>query len=286
MATINAARYYRVDHALGSLTPGRQADILLVDDLEAFGVRSVVAKGALVVDDGEVVADLRRPLYPAFLKDTVRLAREARASDFAIAAPERATDALVRVIGAEILVSDERHIRVPAVDGAIPADVEQDVVKLAMLDRYGAAGPPAMAFLQGYELKRGALGTTYNPMYHNVLVAGVDDADMATAANALVAMGGGFVAVEGDEVVAVPLPLCGLMSDAAADEFLDGMRRIYAKARELGCTMGSPFHNLAFTTVCGELPFFKLSHEGPFDVAEREVRSLLVEQSAMVGEEA
>jgi adenine deaminase len=153
-----------------------------------------------------------------------------------------------------------------------------------MLDRYGADGPPAIAFLQGYGLKRGALGTTYNPMYHNVLVAGVDDADMATAANALAEMGGGFVAVEGDEVVAVPLPLCGLMSDAVAEDFLDGMRRIYEKARDLGCSMESPFHNLAFTTVCGELPFFKLSHEGPFDVAKREVRQLLVEQSAILSE--
>jgi len=286
MATVNAARYYRVDHAMGSLAPGRQADILLVDDLEEFRVRSVIAKGALAVRDGEVVADLAQPLYPAFLKDTVRLAHPATAATFAVPSPDDAGDALVRVIGGENLVSDERHIRLPAVDGQIRADPEQDVIKIAMLDRYGTEAPAAVAFLQGYGMARGAIGTTYNPMYHNVLVAGTDDEDMATAANVLAEMGGGFVAVEGDEVVAVPLALCGLMSDRPADEFIPAMERLYQKARELGCTMESPFHNLAFTAVCGELPFLKLSHAGLFDVQKRTVLPTLVDERALVGEGA
>lgn len=286
MATINAARYYRVDHRLGSLTPGRQADILLVDDLEEFRVRSVVAKGALAVRDGEVVARLTRPLYPAFLKDTVRLARPATAPTFAVPAPDDHGDALVRVIGGDNLVSDERHVRLPVVDGEVRPDPDQDVIKLAMLDRYGTDAPAAVAFLQGYGMRRGAIGTTYNPMYHNVLVAGVDDSDLATAANVLAEMGGGFVAVEGDEVVAVPLALCGLMSDRPADEFIPAMERLYAKARELGCTMESPFHNLAFTAVCGELPFLKLSHEGLFDVQRRTLLPMLVQDEALVAEGA
>lgn len=277
MATLNAARYYRVDHRLGSLAPGRQADVLLVDDLETFSVRSVVAKGELVVRDGDYVAALERPIYPAFLRDTVRLHEPATAAAFALHAP--GDDALVRVIGGDSLVSDERRLRLPVVDGQVCADTSQDAIKLAMLDRYGTDAPAAIAFLQGYGLKRGALGTTYNPMYHNVLVAGVDDDAMATAANALVEMGGGFVAVDGDEVVAVPLELCGLMSDQPADEFVPAMERLYEKARELGCTMESPFHNLAFTAVCGELPFLKLAHDGLFDVQRRVHLSTLVEET-------
>ena len=280
MATINAARYYRVDHALGSLAPGRQADVLLVDDLEDFRVHSVVAKGALVVRDGEVVAPLTRPLYPAFLKNTVKLHHDATAETFAIPAPDgdAAPDVLVRVIGGDNLVSDERHLRVPVRGGRLVADPDQDVIKLAMLDRYGVDDPASVAFLQGYGLRRGAIGTTYNPMYHNVLVAGVDDAAMAVAANALAAMGGGFVAVDGDDVLGVPLELCGLMSDRPADEFIPAMEELYAKVRALGCTMESPFHNLAFTAVCGELPFLKLAHDGLFDVQQRVHLPLLVER--------
>jgi adenine deaminase len=282
MATVNAARYYRVDHRLGSLAPGRQADILIVDDLASFGVSSVVAKGELAVADGEVVAPLQRPLYPAFLRGTVRLHRQADAMTFAVPAPDGATDVLARVIGGDNLVSDERHLRLPVVDGLVECDVDQDVIKLAMLDRHGAEAPAAVAFLQGYGIRRGAIGTTYNPMYHNVLVAGVDDEALATAANALAEMGGGFVAVDGDEVVGVALELCGLMSDEPASEFIPAMERLYAKAGELGCSMQSPFHNLAFTAVCGELPFLKLAHDGLFDVQQRRKLPTLVADEALV----
>jgi adenine deaminase len=282
MATVNAARYYRVDHRLGSLAPGRQADILVVDDLADFRARSVIAKGRLAVDDGEVVASLQRPLYPAFLKHTVRLHRPADAAAFAVPAPDGAADVLARVIGGDNLVSDERHLRLPVVDGSVECDVDQDVIKLAMLDRHGADAPAAVAFLQGYGIRRGAIGTTYNPMYHNVLVAGVDDEALATAANALAKMGGGFVAVDGDEVVGVPLELCGLMSDEPASEFIPSMERLYAKASELGCSMPSPFHNLAFTAVCGELPFLKLAHDGLFDVQQRRRLPTLVADEALV----
>lgn len=276
MATINAARYYRVDHFLGSLAPGRQADILIVDDLEKFDVRSVVAKGELVVEDGSYVGRLQRPTYPAFLKDTVRLAGPVEAATFEVPAPEGASEVTVRVIGGDSLVSDERHISLPVKDGMVVADTSQDVIKLAMLDRYAEEDEASIAFLQGYELKRGALGTTYNPMYHNVLVAGVDDSDMAIAANALAEMGGGFVAVDNGEVTAVPLNLCGLMSEQPAEEFIPALEALYAKVEEMGCTMEAPFHNLAFTAVCGELPFLKLSHIGLFDVQKREHLPMLV----------
>ena len=102
--------------------------------------------------------------------------------------------------------------------------------------------------------------------YDNVLVTGIDDDALAVAANALVDVGGGFVVVDGDQVTTVSMDLCGLMSDAPADEFIAAMEDLYEKARQLGCTMEAPFHNLAFTAVCGELPFLKLSHEGLFDV--------------------
>ncbi len=278
MATVNAARYYRVDHRMGSLAPGRQADILLVDDLASFSIRSVVAKGELVVRDGELIAPLQRPVYPAFLRDTVRLHRPATAQTFALPSVNGSVDALARVIGGDNLVSDERRLRLPVVDGEVRCDPAQDVIKLAMLDRNGADAPAALGFLQGYGIKRGAIGTTYNPMYHNVLVAGVDDEALALAANTLAELGGGFVAVDGDEVVAVPLELCGLMSDRPAEEFIPAMERLYAKARDLGCTMESPFHNLAFTAVCGELPFLKLAHDGLFDVQRRMRLPTLVEQ--------
>jgi adenine deaminase len=95
-------------------------------------------------------------------------------------------------------------------------------------------------------------------------------------------MGGGFVAVDGDDVVAVPLELCGLMSDRPAAEFIPAMERLYEKAGELGCSMESPFHNLAFTAVCGELPFLKLADDGLFDVQQRRTLPTVVADEALV----
>ena len=122
MGTINPARYYRVDHMIGSLAPGRQADILLVDTLEQFSVQGVIARGKQVVVDGEWTGGLERPVYPEFLRHTVKLSRHLDAADLVVHAPPGAETVMARVIGAESLLSDERHIALAVVDGAVPAD--------------------------------------------------------------------------------------------------------------------------------------------------------------------
>lgn len=272
MGTINAARYYRVDHRIGSITPGRQADVVLVDSLESFRVQGVIARGEIVVSDGAWVGRLERPVYPEFMKHTVRLARPVEASDLVLRAPAGVDRVTVRVIGAETLLSDERHVELPVVDGAVQADVAADVLKVAMLDRYARFAEPALAFLQGYALKRGAIGTSYNPFYNNVMVLGTNDADLALAANEVASLGGGFVAVADGEVLgSVALPLLGLLSDGPADEVVPALEELYRIVNEdLGCTMPWPFHNFAFTAVVGELPILKLSDRGLFDVLRRE----------------
>lgn len=278
MGSLNTARYYRVDHLVGSLNPGRQADILLVGDLERFDVQTVIAKGAVVVADGEREHRFERPVYPAFLRNTVALQRPVAAEDLAVVAPEGAETVTVRAIGAESLLSDERRFELPvAGDGTIAADVEGDVLKVAMWDRYGRWAEPAVAFMQGFKLKRGAIATSYNPFYNNVMALGTNDADMALAANTVDELGGGFVAVaDGELLGSVALPLCGLLSDGDADEVVPELERLYAQVAELGCAIEWPFHNFAFTAVVGELPILKLCDRGLFDVAKREHLSTIV----------
>jgi adenine deaminase len=279
MGSVNTARYYRVEHLLGSLTPGRQADILMVGDLERFDVQTVIAKGTVVLVDGERRHRFQRPVYPAFLQGTVELARPIEVEDLALRAPEGASRVLVRAIGAESLLSDERRFELPVCgDGRVEADVEGDVLKVAMWDRYGRWAEPAVAFMQGFKLKRGAIATSYNPFYNNVMSLGTNDADMALAANTVAELGGGFVAVADGEVLgSVALPLCGLLSDADADEVVPELERLYAQVAELGCAIEWPFHNFAFTAVVGELPILKMCDRGLFDVAKREHLSTIVE---------
>ena len=278
MGSYNTARYYRVDHLLGSLAPGRQADILMVGDLERFDVQTVIAKGTVVVADGERKHRFQRPVYPAFLQGTVALQRPVEVEDLALRAPEGAERVTVRAIGAESLLSDERRFELPvAGDGTVGADVEGDVLKVAMWDRYGRWPEPAIAFMQGFKLQRGAIATSYNPFYNNVMSLGTNDADMALAANTVNELGGGFVAVaDGELLGSVALPLCGLLSDGDADEVVPELERLYAQVAELGCAIEWPFHNLAFTAVVGELPILKLCDRGLFDVAKREHLSTIV----------
>jgi len=281
MGSYNTARYYRVDHLVGSLAPGRQADILMVGDLERFDVQTVVAKGTVVVDDGEHRHEFRRPVYPAFLKGTVGLRRPVEVEDLAVRAPAGAAEVTVRAIGAESLLSDERRFTMPvAADGTVAADVERDVLKVAMWDRYGRWAEPAVAFMQGFKLKRGAIATSYNPFYNNVMALGTNDADLALAANTVNELGGAFVAVADGEVLgAVPLPLVGLLSDGDADEVVPQLERLYAQvADDLGCAIEWPFHNFAFTAVVGELPILKMCDRGLFDVAKREHLTTIVEE--------
>jgi adenine deaminase len=282
MGSVNTARYYRVDHLVGSLTPGRQADILMVGDLERFDVQTVIAKGTVVVADGERRHRFDRPEYPAFLKGTVGLARPVTAADLAVRAPEGATEVTVRAIGAESLLSDERRFTLPVTSGGtVEADVEGDVLKVAMWDRYGRWEEPAVAFMQGFQLKRGAIATSYNPFYNNVMALGTNDADIALAANTVNELGGGFVAAADGEVLgSVPLPLVGLLSDGDADEVVPQLERLYAQVADLGCAIEWPFHNFAFTAVVGELPILKMCDRGLFDVAKRKHLSTIVEEEA------
>src|SRR5262249_19498905 len=215
---------------------------------------------------------LERPTYPAFLQRTIKLRRRVAPEDLRLEAPQGRSQVTVRVIGGELLVSDERHFQVPVVDGSVPSDVAHDVLKIAMFDRYGRWDKPSIGFIQGYGLQRGAVGTTYNPFYNNVMVMGTNDADMAVAANAVAATSGGLVAVENGRVLAgVELPLLGLLSDKTAAEFIPGLERLYAAVDSLGCKMQFPFHNLAFASLAGELPNLKLADLGLFDVTKRQL---------------
>lgn len=276
MATLNPARFYRVDDWLGSITPGRQADLLLVGSLEAFDVQTVIAKGNPVIEDGEWVVELHRPTYPQQFRDSVRLARPARAEDLRVPVDGGDT-ALVRAMGAETLVSDERHVELPVVERSVVSDVDQDVLKIAMWDRHGRQDLPAVAFLQGYGLKRGAFASSYNPFFNNIMALGVADEDLALAANEVAAMGGGFVAVADGEVLArVELPLLGLLSDRTAEELTEQMIAVTDAVADLGCGIESPFANFALCAVVGEVPYLKMSDRGLFDVGRRRVYPTLV----------
>jgi adenine deaminase len=231
MATINNAEAFYAQRDFGVVAPGRYADLLLVSNLRDFTIETVLFGGATAVESGEFLLDLPKTEYPDFVRDTVRLPQPITADDLTFRVDAEAGAIDVRVIGVTegSLVTDERHARLSVGDaGVVAADTQNDVLLLAMIDRFGKGTGVGVGFVQGFGLQRGAIASTANAVCENIVIVGVDPTDMAIAANHLAAVGGGKVVVDRGEIVAqVGLPICGLLAEAPMHEVADAFRQAF-----------------------------------------------------------
>ena len=271
MGTLNAARYHRL-HEYGAVAPGYLADIVAVPDLEDFRPAAVWKRGRLVASEGEAVGDIRGPAAPEWMRGSVRVP-ELWAADFAVSANGR-----VRVIGVESgqivtrALMDEPARR----DGRAVADPPRDLAKIAVVERHRGTGRIGVGFVRGFGLQRGALASTYAHDAHNVVVVGVDDADMAAAVNRLSETGGGQVAVAGGRIVGeVPCPIGGLLSDRPVEEVAAGVGHMHEAVRDLGATLLSPFMAMSFLAL-SVIPELKITDRGLVDTVKFELVPLEV----------
>ncbi len=280
-ATINAASLLGVEKDIGSVAPGKFADLVIVDDLALFNVFAVIASGRLVWSNGRMLAPLTRPDYPAWMRETVKVKRDLTLEDLRIPAPSGRRRVVARAIGVTdgSLISDELRVEVEVKSGEITQDTSQDLLKVAMVDRFGRFEGAGLGLIRGFGLERGAVGTSYNGLCQNLLVVGVDDGDMLLALNRMATLGGGFVVVAGGKVLAeLPLPLYGLLTDSSLEEATARLDGVYRAMDGLGCPLKKgPLHTLAFTGVCGEIGHLKIGHAGLFDVAARRFVPILVD---------
>jgi adenine deaminase len=267
MGTLNAARYHRL-HDRGAVAPGYVADIVAVPDLETFRPARVWKRGRLVAVDGQAL-DIPPTSAPDWMRGSVRV-RELAAADFRIAA---LGDGRVRVIGVEPGQIVTRALVEEAArrDGEVVADPARDLAKIAVVERHRETGRMGLGFVRGFGLARGALASTHAHDAHNVVVVGVDDADMAAAVNRLREVGGGQVAVAGGRVEAeVPCPIGGLLSDRPAEEVAAAVERLEAAAHELGVTLPSPFMAMSFLAL-SVIPELKITDRGLIDTVRFEL---------------
>jgi adenine deaminase len=266
MATINPASYHRLRH-LGAIAPGYQADILVLDDLKSFKPRLVLKRGA--------PPQFTKLEVPEWVRQTMHLAPVTAASFRIPAGPKHIR--VIRVIPAQLLTGTE--VVEPAVhDGAlIVADPRRDLVKIAVLERHHATGRIGLGFATNVGLKRGAFASTVAHDAHNVVVLGVDDADMAACASRLADIGGGIVIAEGGRVVEeLPLPVAGLMSDRPLADVYERLRSMESRLVALGVTMTAPFMSLSFLAL-SVIPELKITDRGLVDVAKFELVPLGIE---------
>jgi len=259
MATLNAAEHFGLDDR-GALAPGRRADLVLFSDLHDVRAEQVYVGGRLVARDGEMLERHRTPPEP--LGSTMHVDW----SKVRLGIP--AAGSRIHVIGSipGQLLTEDLIVEARVDNGEAHADPARNLLKMAVIERYGKTGNVGLGFTSGLGLRRGAIAGTVAHDHHNLVVIGADDASMLTAARAVADAGGGLAAAHGDKLLAtMPLAIAGLMSDRPYREVADDLERVVAAARELGSPLDDPFMTMSFLAL-EVIPAIKLTDRGLVDV--------------------
>jgi len=277
MATLNTAEHFGVAGDVGSIAPGRFADILVVSDLDRLTVERVMAAGKFVPAEGWRPDRGSRYRYPKAATRTMRIRRALSSRDFRVAAPVASGRIRCRVI--EIV---ERQVLTRAVwedvdvrDGELRLDPSLDLAWLAVIDRHSGSAAIGRGLIRGYGIRQPCgVATTVAHDSHNLIVLGTDHDRMAEAANAVVAQGGGLCLCRaGGAPLSVPLPIAGLMSEASMEEMAQRMAELQAALNELGCQVEDPLMSLSFAAL-PVIPALRLTDQGLVDVEAFRIVSL------------
>lgn len=263
MASLNPARYFRLDHLLGGLAPGRLAHILIAPSLERPTPRLVMASGVIAAVDGALRQPLGRP-PAANLGSHPFTLTPPRAEDLRIPAGP-ATPPVISVV--DQTVTQREDLPVP-VEGGFYAP-SGEVMAASLFSRDGAER--GRALIKGFCPGLGGLASSAAHEVHGLLVAGQSPQDMAQAAAEVVGMGGGIVLVQGGQVRArLPLGLGGICSLGSVEETARGVEAMHAALRELGCTLDYPLWSFVFLPFTSVLRL-RITYQGVFDVREGRV---------------
>jgi adenine deaminase len=274
--TLNPATYSGLEQEVGGIAPGRFADLLLLDNLEGCRVREVIIGGKIVARDGSSLVRSTPCALPSDMFHALGLRPIITAEMFKIACAK--VSAKVRVMElVNSTITAQRIVELNTSEGAIAAGREQDLLKVAMLDRHHGTNKIAFGFLRGFGAKIGAVGLTTNLDENAPMIIGCDDADMALCANALIDAGGGMAIVHDGQVLdKLDFPLGGIFSLAPWQTVGVGLRRIQARLREMGSPFDKPIFALSFLPFV-TLPALRITARGLVDAKERRIVSLFAD---------
>ena len=270
MATINTARHFGLERELGSITPGRRADVILTSDLSALPVELVIAQGRVVAESGRLLVDCPRIDWPEAARNSVHLGRPLAAPDFRV--PAAGSRATVRVIGVVENQAPTRALtaELPVRDGFVQP--EGEVARIALVERHRGTGGVVNGFVQGFGYQgRMAVASTVAHDSHHMIVVGTCGDNMAAAVARLGELGGGITVFrEGVELAHVALPIAGLMSDRTAPQVAAAAESVNQAIRDCGCSMNNAVmqHVLLALVVIPEL---RISDLGLVDVTRFEM---------------
>ena len=259
-ASHSAARIFGLTDR-GLVAPGYRADINLLDDLERCQVAEVITGGRLVQPE---LFEARSPVPPVGLASMK--ARRVSPSTFIVPANPRQNETPVIAVRPGLILTYRASATLEVSERGTLPDLENDVIKIAVIERHGINGNIARSFAKGFGLKRGAIASSVGHDSHNITVVGATDEDMAAAVNRLIELGGGFTVADGGKVVAeLALPIAGLMSLLTFEVVAAKLHHLRDAAYALGCTLPEPFLQVAFLAL-PVIPHLKMTDRGLFDV--------------------
>ena len=282
MATVNTAEHFGVAQEVGMIAPGRYADILLVGNLAEMDIHAVFAKGQQLIQDGQFTVEIPAYDYPAWVKSSVNLGRDLSLDDFRLsvtpADSQEQNTVLANVIGVIENHANNRHLQIelPLVNGEVKASLEQDVAKVALVERHKGTGGIQIGLVHGFGFNTACgVGTTIAHDSHHMIIVGTDDADMLKATRVLAEMGGGQVVVKKGEVIAqVEMSIAGLMSDEQAEIVAQKASNVLEGFIACGSQINHPNIQLSFLALV-VIPELRISDLGLVDVTKFEFLPVL-----------
>lgn len=278
MATLNPAEHYGIAREIGSIAPGRYADLLVLRSLSKVETDIVVADGKVVAKEGKLTVKLAPPSYEERFLKTIKI-RRLKKEDFEIKAPVKEGKIKVRVIEAleGNVLTKSRVEELNVEEGLVLPDEKRNIYKAAVVERHKGTGNIGLGFVMGFGFKLGAVASTIAHDTHNMLVLGFKDEDMALAANTLAEVGGGIISVDDGKVLSlVKLPLAGLMSTEEPEVVAEQLESTYSLWRERGCNWVSPFMTMSLLAL-DVLPELRITDRGLIDTVNYKPVSLFYE---------
>lgn len=259
IGSLNTAEYFGLKNQ-GAIAPGYKADLLIMPDLKTFMPEIVIKDGKIAAEHGKLTQ-----AFTKFEKPSVRSSINVRwiePKDFEI----KGTSKLVNTI--EIiphqLVTKSSECEAKFENGLLQSNIDEDVLKIIVMERHRATGNIGKGFVKGFNLKAGAIASTVAHDSHNMIIIGTNDKDMYTASVELVKMQGGKVVVKDGKVVArLPLPIAGLISDNDIEYVLKHCEDLNKAVKNLGCSLDDAFMTMGFLSL-PVIPELKITDKGLF----------------------
>ena len=273
MGSLNSAEAYRIDDIVGSIAPGKLANILLIKDLEEFTIDTVIAKGIRCTENQKECYSYTPPQRSSILSSTIQIPEITEESIAIHTHDIKATKA--HVLSMEVdynipFVRTRKEGYVHIINGVVLCSVQDDILHAVVVERFGINGNIGKGFVSGWGLQKGAIASTKAPDDNNIVCIGTNHKDMMTAITYLAKHGGGQVIVIDNEIVEyIALPICGIVGDYTPQELAKKEEVMLQRLRSLGSTLPDPMFYMSCLQITA-IPEYALIDKGCASFSEQQ----------------